>query len=194
MVEKAQRFLFRWRGGLMAAVAVVVLGLANPTPGSLLLGALLALAGEGTRFWAIGHSRGHTRGLDVEAPFLATAGPYAHTRNPLYLGNSLNALGVAVAAAGGCPAARAQTILALSLGSLILVYGGIILLEEQHLSQLHGTVYAEYRRTVPRFIPALRAAGPRQGAFCLDSALYYERWSLAWWWLTWLYLLARCRS
>lgn len=193
MLEKVQNFLFRWRGGLMAGVALVVLVLAHPTPTSLALGALIAVAGEALRFWAIGHSRGHTRGLDVEAPFLATAGPYAHTRNPLYLGNSLNAIGVATAAASGCASHVASGILILTLGYLCLVYGPIIALEEKHLARLHGNLYDSYRQSVPRFFPAIRPGGPQQGTFCLDSALYYERWSLAWWTLTWIYLLARSR-
>ncbi len=175
----------------MATVAVAVLALARPTPYSLALGVLLAAAGESLRFWAIGHSRGHTRGLDVEAPFLATAGPYAHTRNPLYLGNTLNALGVATAAAGGCSVPVAQSIALLTVGSLGLVYGSIILLEEKHLQRLHGATYVCYRRQVPRFLPSLRPAGPQHGSFCLDSALYFERWSLAWWALIWAFLLAR---
>ena len=64
---------------------------ARPTTLSLLLGLPLACAGEAVRIWASGHIEKTRR--------LATGGPYAHSRNPLYLGSLLIALGVAVACA-----------------------------------------------------------------------------------------------
>ena len=65
--------------------------LARPTPRSLLLGLPLAVLGEAVRIWASGHIEKTKR--------LATGGPYAHSRNPLYVGSLLLALGVAVACA-----------------------------------------------------------------------------------------------
>ncbi|MCA9792528.1 MAG: DUF1295 domain-containing protein [Candidatus Eremiobacteraeota bacterium] len=180
--------MFRWRGGLMAGVAVLVLALARPTLPSYLLGLILGLLGESLRFWAIGHSRGHTRGLTVEAPFVATSGPYAHSRHPLYVGNSLNALAVAVAAAGGHGRLGAYLLLGLTLVSLIGVYGTIIPLEEACLAGNHCQTYETYRKQVNRFWPSLRPRGPAEGYFCLDAALYFERWSVTWWVLIWLWL------
>src|SRR6185295_19801094 len=72
-------------------LGILVVALARPTPTSLVAGALLAVAGEAVRLWASGH-------ID-KTRALATGGPYAHTRNPLYLGSLLLALGVAVASA-----------------------------------------------------------------------------------------------
>ncbi|HVQ28348.1 MAG TPA: methyltransferase, partial [Vicinamibacteria bacterium] len=73
------------------AMAAVVLVLARPTPGSLLAALPFAVLGEGLRLWASGHIEKTQR--------LATGGPYAHTRNPLYLGSALIAIAVAVACA-----------------------------------------------------------------------------------------------
>lgn len=191
MINSLQVFLFRWRGGLMAAVAVTVLVLGRPSPGSLFAGLTFGLLGEALRFWSIGYSRGHTRGLTVEAPFLATGGPYAHTRNPLYLGNALNSVGVTTACLGRCSPSLAGFLLLLTALSLSIVYGGIIPLEERHLATVHGDAYAAYCRKVARFLPGWRPGGPREGRFCLDSALYFERWSVAWWLLIWVFLGAR---
>jgi hypothetical protein len=72
-------------------VGVLVVALARPTPASLVLGLPLAVLGEAVRIWASGHIEKTRR--------LATGGPYAHSRNPLYMGSLLMALGVAVACA-----------------------------------------------------------------------------------------------
>src|ERR1700733_3935465 len=53
-----------------------------------LLGLFVALAGETIRFWAAGHIR---KGRE-----LAQQGPYAMTRNPLYLGSFVMSCGFAV--------------------------------------------------------------------------------------------------
>lgn len=178
----------------MAVVAAIVLYFSAPSPESLAFGLMLGLLGESLRFWSIGYSGGHTRGLAVEAPFLATGGPYARTRNPLYLGNVLNSLGVAVAAVGQCKLRLALILLTLATGSLGLVYGSIIPLEESFLSFAYGTQYELYCAEVPRFFPRIRPWPGGEGKFSLDSALYFERWSLAWWSLTWVWLAWRVGS
>ena len=60
------------------------------TPERLVIGALIALAGLFVRAWAAGHI--------VKNSQLATTGPYAHVRNPLYFGSFLLAAGFAIAA------------------------------------------------------------------------------------------------
>ena len=69
----------------------IVIALARPRPWSLLGGLALGLLGEALRIWASGHIE--------KTRVLATGGPYAHTRNPLYLGSTLMAAGIALAAA-----------------------------------------------------------------------------------------------
>src|SRR5262249_13459878 len=75
---------FRYLAGLPVA------GPARPSPASLAAGGVIALAGEAVRLWASGH-------ID-KTRALATGGPYARTRNPLYFGSLVMAVGVAVAA------------------------------------------------------------------------------------------------
>src|SRR5439155_3013450 len=81
----------RWRVPLGFACAVVFLYFAKPTVWTLIAGAAVALPGLLLRAWASGHLR--------KNEMLATTGPYAYTRNPLYLGSFLIGLGFTIAAA-----------------------------------------------------------------------------------------------
>src|SRR2546430_702890 len=69
----------RWRVPLGFACAALFLLLAQPRPLTLIIGAIVAVPGLALRTWASGHLRKNQE--------LATSGPYAHTRNPLYLGS-----------------------------------------------------------------------------------------------------------
>ena len=79
----------RWRAPLGYPTAALCLWLAHPTFISASIGSALALAGLLIRASAAGHLR--------KREALAHTGPYAHTRNPLYLGSALMAAGFAVA-------------------------------------------------------------------------------------------------
>lgn len=61
----------------------------HPTARTLLFGIPLSLDGLALRAWAAGHLAKNQR--------LAQSGPYAATRNPLYLGSLITALGLAAA-------------------------------------------------------------------------------------------------
>jgi len=73
------------------ALGLLAVALARPTPRSIAAGMAVAALGEIVRLWASGHIEKSQR--------LATGGPYAHTRNPLYVGSALLAIGFGVAAA-----------------------------------------------------------------------------------------------
>src|ERR1700694_5338388 len=89
------------QGATLLALPAVALGaLGNTSPFSIALGLPIAFLGEAVRCWAVGYSGVTTRGDHVEAPALITAGPYAHVRNPLYVGNFITALGFAIAFTG----------------------------------------------------------------------------------------------
>src|SRR5437588_11900332 len=80
----------RWRVPLGFACAGLFLLLAKPMPLTLAAGGAVALAGLALRAWASGHIRKNAR--------LAVSGPYAYTRNPLYLGSFILGLGFTIAA------------------------------------------------------------------------------------------------
>jgi protein-S-isoprenylcysteine O-methyltransferase Ste14 len=110
--------------------AGVVLWLADPTPLTLLAGAIIALLGEAIRIWAAGHLE---KGREVTA-----SGPYTFTRHPLYLGSSLIALGLVVAAAS-------PIVAVIVVGYMALTLTAAIRTEEAHLTEKFGAVYPEYR-------------------------------------------------
>ena len=134
-------------------VAGLYLLYARPRRESLVAGLLVALAGIGLRAWAAGHL--------AKNEALATGGPFAYTRNPLYLGTLAAGAGFALAGWNAWVAA----LLAAYFGA---VYGPVIGEEESHLRKLF-TEYAEYAARVPRLAPRFSAAGGGGGKF---------RWSL----------------
>ncbi|MEO8436613.1 MAG: methyltransferase, partial [Pyrinomonadaceae bacterium] len=81
----------RWRVPLGFVSAAVFLVFAKPSPKTLVVGGTIAVAGLFLRAW----SAGHIRKNDV----LAVTGPYAYTRNPLYLGSFVIGMGFTIAAA-----------------------------------------------------------------------------------------------
>src|SRR5437016_14440063 len=82
-------FFMRWRVRLGYPLAVVVLWFSRPAPRSILLGGLVGVLGLGLRSYAAGYLR--------KQEVLTVSGPYAYTRNPLYLGSATMALGAAIA-------------------------------------------------------------------------------------------------
>jgi protein-S-isoprenylcysteine O-methyltransferase Ste14 len=122
--------------------------LSAPVPLSLAVGLPIAALGLLIRAWAAGHLAKNER--------LAVSGPYAHLRNPLYLGTLTIALGLAVAAR--------RPLLALLFGAVfLLVYLPAIELEEQHLRKLFPE-YDPYAQRVPMLRPKWRGE-PAQGRF-----------------------------
>jgi protein-S-isoprenylcysteine O-methyltransferase Ste14 len=119
-------------GGFLLAAAFV--WLSQPTAESLAWGLPVSFAGILIRAWAAGHLAKNKQ--------LATTGPYAYTRNPLYLGTLL--------VAGGLSIAAHSAWLALVFGAaFFFIYVPVIELEEQHLRKLFPE-YALYAERVPR--------------------------------------------
>ncbi len=119
----------------------------TPQPASVALGLPVSLAGILLRAWAAGHLAKNRE--------LATGGPYAYTRNPLYLGTLLVAAGLVIAS-------RSAGLAVLFAAVFVLVYLPVIQLEEQHLRKLFPD-YAVYADAVPALWPRLggrKANGP----------------------------------
>jgi protein-S-isoprenylcysteine O-methyltransferase Ste14 len=129
--------------------AAAYVWLAHPTKTSLALGAAIALIGVVIRALASGHLEKN------EA--LATAGPYRYTRNPLYLGSMVLALGFLVAA-------RSWWIGLGALAMLVGIYLPVIGSEEAFLRSRFPE-YEEYSRRVPRLLPRFRANPSSRGSF-----------------------------
>jgi protein-S-isoprenylcysteine O-methyltransferase Ste14 len=129
------------------AMAAVYLAFAQPSPARLAMGAVVALAGLAVRAASAGHVEKNRK--------LATSGPYAYTRNPLYLGSAL-------AGVGFCIAGGRWWFFLLLAAFFAAVYVPVMRSEEAHLTVLFGEQYAAYARAVPLLRPRLtpgRAGG-----------------------------------
>lgn len=163
-----QAFVFKNRGALLAVPAALLAVFGKPSAFSVTAGLPIALAGELLRCWAVGYSGVTTREDRVTAPELVTAGPYAHVRNPLYVGNFLTAAGFAIAFTGGVSAAKRIGLIGASLGAMAAVYATIIPHEEQYLRSQFGEPFERYCNSVPQIVPSLEPAGDRQGTWKPD--------------------------
>jgi len=118
-------------------LAAVFLFLAHPTWISLLLGLPFSAAGLALRSWAAGHLR--------KDESLVSSGPYGWTRNPLYLGTFLIALGCAIASAQ-------WTVVVAVFVLFFLIYLPVMEQEEEYLTRLFPG-YGEYASRVPLLVP-----------------------------------------
>ena len=110
---------------------------------------VLICSGEGLRIWGVGHIGRKSRSSDIHASQLVASGPYASTRNPLYLGGFLLTVGLGLLS--GSP-----WVVLGCLAYWAIIYGPIIAAEEQFLRARFGPAYEAYCRAVPRWWPRLR--------------------------------------
>jgi protein-S-isoprenylcysteine O-methyltransferase Ste14 len=157
VISKNKRLLQRLRVPLGFLFAIVFLLFARPEPVTLLTGGIISLVGLLLRAWASGHIRKNQN--------LAISGPYAYTRNPLYLGSFL--LGVGFTAASGV------WWLALIFAALFLgIYLPVMRVEAEDLTKLFGENFVEYSKAVPLFFPRLTAW--KKSAEKFDFQLYLK--------------------
>src|SRR6267154_5236361 len=145
----------RWRVRLGYMLTVFVLIFARPTRQSVALGAAIGLVGLWLRAYAAGYLHKQEK--------LTVAGPYAHTRNPLYLGSAILALGAGVAT-------RSWISAAILIVYFSVVYSVVMRREEGELLGHHGAAFQAYATTVPLFFPritAVRMPGASAGRFSL---------------------------
>lgn len=139
-------------GGFVLVAAFAVF--ARPTMRSLAVGLPIAVAGLAIRAWAAGHL--------AKNQTLARSGPYAFTRNPLYIGTLLVAFGLVVAS-------RSWWLGLLFAAVFLLIYLPVIQLEEQHLRKLFPE-YEAYSEQVPALVPRWG----RNGTERFSSRLYWK--------------------
>jgi protein-S-isoprenylcysteine O-methyltransferase Ste14 len=144
-------------------VAALFLWLARPSLISLLLSLLLVAPGVWLRAFAAGYVRKNAE--------LTTTGPYAYTRNPLYMGSLLIAFGFGVASG--------SVVILLAIGALFAaIYIPTIQGEEEFLRATFAGFDA-YAARVPRLLPRLRAAESNQqrGAFSRKLYLHHREYN-----------------
>ncbi len=157
-MRRGGTWIQRWRVPLGFLCAGVFLFFARPTPTALAVGAGVSILGLAIRAWASGHIRKNAE--------LATSGPYAFTRNPLYFGSFLLGLGFTIASG--------RWVLAVLFAALFIgIYFPVMRVEASTMGQLFGSDFEVYRRSVPLFFPRLTPyRSGDSGAVKFDSALY----------------------
>lgn len=137
-----QRIARRIRVPLGFCFAAAFLWLARPTWKTMALSLLLVIPGVWLRGYAAGYVKKNAE--------LTRTGPYAYTRNPLYLGSMMIAFGFA------CASGSWVILVALAVGFLA-IYLPTIRSEEAYLRE-HFAGFDEYAESVPRLLPRLTAA------------------------------------
>jgi protein-S-isoprenylcysteine O-methyltransferase Ste14 len=145
--------------------AVLYFWVARPTWRSMALGAIVVVPGLVIRALASGHVRKNES--------LATSGPYAYTRNPLYLGSLLMGVGFAVAA-------RSWAVGVALLVMFFVIYLPVIRDEEAFLRRTFPE-FEEYTRRVPRMFPRLTPRSDNRdevgAGFSLDLYLKHREYN-----------------
>jgi len=155
------RIARRIRVPLGFAFAAFYLWRALPTWASIAAGAAVALLGVVIRAVASGHIAKNSE--------LTTSGPYAYTRNPLYLGSIVIALGFAIAA-------LSWVIVAALLLLFLAIYVPVILAEEAFL-RARFPEFDSYERRVPRLLPRFGNSPPTGGSFSRHRYLQHREYN-----------------
>ncbi len=140
MITFDKRFLQRIRIPLGFLFAIIFVVFARPTFWTLIIGSVIAAIGLAIRAWASGHIR--------KAKSLATSGPYAFTRNPLYVCSFVLGVGFTVASGVWW---LGLVFCALFLG----IYWPVMRVEAEDMRRIFGEEFAKYERDVSMFIPWL---------------------------------------
>jgi protein-S-isoprenylcysteine O-methyltransferase Ste14 len=155
------RIARRIRVPLGFAFAAFYFWQARPTWISIVIGGVAALIGVAIRGVASGHITKNSE--------LTTSGPYAYTRNPLYLGSIVIAAGFAIAA-------RNWLIVAL----LALLFAGIyvpVILAEEEFLRARFPEFESYARQVPRLAPRFSAHAATGGSFSRQRYLLHREYN-----------------
>jgi len=158
MIDRAIAFLARKRVPLGFVTTIAALILARPSWTTWRYGLLVALAGETIRVWAAGHLE---KGREV-----TSSGPYRWTGHPLYVGSSILALGVVIAA-WSVPLA---ILAAIYMGTTITA---AIRTEEAFLRRTFGDTYDRYQQSggLGAVARSAKAAEPSSRRFSLARVM-----------------------
>jgi protein-S-isoprenylcysteine O-methyltransferase Ste14 len=140
-------------GTLLGAIFLFFM---HPSIHSLWIGGAIAFSGAFLRLWAAGHIE---KGIA-----LAQGGPYSLTRNPLYLGSLIMAIGVFI---------EGQAYWLLPFFGLFFLglYYPVMKAEEQELLRGHGEKFLDYIRSVPMFFPGFSRSSNGTSTFSWSRAV-----------------------
>ncbi len=164
MIKFDKRFLQRLRVPLGFLFAIVFLVFAKPSILSIAWGGGIALIGLAIRGWASGHIR--------KAKQLAVSGPYAYTRNPLYVGSFILGVGFTIAA-------DVWWLALIFSGLFIGIYWPVMRVEAEDMRRIFGKDFEEYEQNVPLFVPRLTVWKNTSAKFDFQLYLQYREYRAA---------------
>ena len=141
--------------------AALYIWLARPAWWSVCLGAVVSVCGVLIRALASGHVRKNEE--------LTTTGPYGYTRNPLYLGSIVIAIGFAIAA-------RSIWIGIVLVVLFLAIYLPVIRSEEEFLRAKFAN-FEDYTSRVPRLFPRLTSASSDSSSFSRELYLHHREYN-----------------
>jgi protein-S-isoprenylcysteine O-methyltransferase Ste14 len=142
------QFFFKYRSYTPLVFVIPLLLYARPSLLTMLIGLLIAAIGEYLRFWGVSYAGSETRTTKVGAGNLATQGPFAYLRNPLYAGNILIYFGISIMANSLFPYLQIIALL-----FFYIQYHFIIEEEEDFLRSKYKEKYDDYFKSVNKFLP-----------------------------------------
>jgi protein-S-isoprenylcysteine O-methyltransferase Ste14 len=173
-------WLFRRRTIIPLPLALAVLLIPGPdtsNPTLVLAGIVVVALGEALRFWGVRHIGAISRTRSDRLGPLVASGPFALTRNPLYIGNIALWAGFALCA-------NLLWLAPLIVVVLAFEYHAIVRWEERLLQERLGERYQIYAAQVPRWIPSTSRRSPGNGSadsanvFSWRETIYSERGTL----------------
>ena len=159
MSSKNKKFLQKYRVPFGFLFGAVFLIFARPTLNLMIIGGVISIIGLLIRAWSAGHIRKNEK--------LAISGPYAHTRNPLYLGSLLLGLGFMISSSVWW---LGLLFVALFLG----IYFPVMSVESDELVSIFGDEFKKYAKKVPLFFPRLTKFDSSENKFELSLYLRYR--------------------
>ena len=150
----------RWRVPIGWLAGLLALWISEPTGRYLVAGMTVAAMGEALRLWASGY-------LEKDRQ-LATAGPYAWTRNPLYLGSFFVGVGFTLATGR-------IVLLFLLVAIFAAVYVPVMKREATRLEASFPGDYSLYAARVPLLIPRVPREQGAPGASFSWSQVFVNR-------------------
>lgn len=151
IMKNLAKTLFKLRSYTPIPFVILMLIFYNGNVASWILGGIVILSGEFLRLWGVTYAGSLTRTTtSVKANELITSGPFAHVRNPLYIGNILIYVGFGILSMALFP-----YLPIIALAWFIFQYTLIIDIEQEFLESKFGQIYEEYKENVPKIIPRL---------------------------------------
>ena len=166
-----------WRKAAVYVSSLALISLADPRPITFWVGACLVLLAWMLRMWSFSY-------LDKNA-LMVTTGPYAHTRNPAYLGSFIALVGISLAS-GNIHSPRGQLIWGFALLLMVCFFSFYfprkMKREYPRLQQLFGEQLEEHAANVRNFWPRItpwRSGQERSFSFSLLKDNHELSWGVA---------------